>query len=189
MRASKRAGLVTSGGGDLCVVTTAEPHGGQLVSLIVPPARGIELTRRAAGWPSWELTRRQLCDLELLACGGFSPLTGFLGEQDYRMVCRSMRLADGTLWPMPVTLDVPPETAARAGSAGTLALRDTAGRLLAALHVTEAWRPDLRAEAVAVFGTADTAHPGVGHLLHHTHPCYVSGVLEVLQLPAHGDFL
>jgi sulfate adenylyltransferase len=99
-----------------------------------------------------------------------------------------MRLADGTLWPMPVTLDVPAETAARARSAGTLALHDSAGRLLAALHVTQAWRPDLRAEAVAVFGTTDTAHPGADHLLRHTHPCYVSGDLEVLRLPAHDDF-
>jgi sulfate adenylyltransferase len=172
----------------LSVLTTAEPHGGQLVSLLVPTARAAELTKRAAGWPHWELTRRQLCDLELLACGGFSPLTGFLGEQDYLSVCQSMRLADGTLWPMPVMLDVPAETAAHARSAGTLALRDGTGNLLAALQITETWIPDRRAEATAVFGTTDTAHPGVEYLLHHANPCYISGVLEVVQPPAHTDF-
>ena len=119
----------------MSVLTTAKPHGGQLVSLLVPPARAAELTRRAAEWPAWELTRRQLCDLELLSCGGFSPLTGFLGEQDYRSVCRRMRLGDGTLWPMPVTLDLPAEVVARARSAGALALRDATGKLLAALHI------------------------------------------------------
>jgi sulfate adenylyltransferase len=180
---------VIAEGGELSVLTTAKPHGGQLVSLLVPPARAAELTRRAAEWPDWELTRRQLCDLELLSCGGFSPLTGFLGEQDYRSVCRRMRLGDGTLWPMPVTLDLPAEVVARARSAGALALRDATGKLLAALHITETWMPDRREEAVAVFGTTDTAHPGVEHLLHHTHPCYVSGVLEVVQPPAHSDFL
>src|SRR5215510_5003463 len=170
-------------------VITVKPHGGHLVSLLVPPQRATELRKHAAEWPVWRLTRRQLCDLELLACGGFSPLTGFLGEQDYLAVCQSMRLADGALWPMPITLDVPESTAARAGSTETLALRDAAGALLAALHVAEAWVPDLRAEAMTVFGTTDTAHPGVQHLLRHTNPCYVSGALEVLQPPLHSDFV
>ncbi|HBW17961.1 MAG TPA: adenylyltransferase, partial [Actinobacteria bacterium] len=83
------------------------PHGGRLVGLLVDSDRAAKLKRRAAVWPSWNLTRRQLCDLELLACGGFSPLRSFLGRDDYLAVCESQRLANGTLWPIPVILDVP----------------------------------------------------------------------------------
>jgi len=99
-----------------------------------------------------------------------------------------MRLTDGTLWPIPVTLDIPEEIAAAAVSARTLALRDSHQAMLAALRVTESWEPDLRAEAVAVFGTADTSHQGVAKLLRHTHPRYITGLLDVLQLPEHRTF-
>jgi sulfate adenylyltransferase len=172
----------------LAVIATVRPHGGLLVDLLVDPERARELTRLATGWPSWRLTRRQQCDLELLACGGFSPLVTFLGEDDYLSVCGSMRLVDGTLWPMPVTLDVPNDLLSSIGPSAMLALRDPEGVLLAALRVTGAWRPDLRAEAAAVFGSVDPAHPGVDHLLNRTCPWYVTGVLEVVQLPDHPDF-
>lgn len=166
----------------------AVPHGGRLVDLLVPPERAAELRRLSVTWPSWRLSRRQLCDLELLACGGFSPLRGFLGEDDYRSVRESMRLVDGTLWPVPVTLDVTDGVLAAARRSGTLALRDSEGVMLAALHVDQAWQPDLMAEAEAVLGTTDPAHPGVEHLLHHADRWYVSGALEVIQLPDHRDF-
>lgn len=158
-----------------------------LVDLIVDDGCVAELTRRAIDWPGWQLTRRQLCDLELLSCGGFSPLTRFLGEADYESVCESMRLADGTVWPIPVTLDIPETVLAAAERAGALALRDPDGTLLAALEIDVAWRPDLRAEAAAVFGTTDEAHPGVEHLLRRTHPWYVSGELAVLRLPERAE--
>jgi sulfate adenylyltransferase len=158
------------------------------VDLLAPPDRAAELSQRASCWPSWRLTRRQLCDLELLACGGFSPLESFLGRDDYLAVCESMRLADGTLWPVPVTLDVPDEVAAAAGSAGTLALRGPGRTLLAVLRLTESWVPDLHAEAMGVFGSADPSHPGVAYLQRHTHRRYITGVLEALQLPEHRDF-
>lgn len=170
------------------MVISAPPHGGNLVDLLARPDRATELRHRSRNCPSWRLTRRQLCDLELLTCGGFSPLESFMGRDDYRAVCESMHLADGTLWPVPVTLDVPDEVAAAAHSAGILALRGHDGVTLAVLSVTESWVADLHAEAVAVFGTADPSHPGVAYLLRHTHRRYITGMLEALQLPEHRDF-
>jgi sulfate adenylyltransferase len=169
-------------------IEAGAPHGGVLTDLLVDAGRVRELKQRSVAWPSWQLARRQLCDLELLACGGFSPLTSFLGRDDYSSVCQTMRLANGTLWPMPVMLDLPADTVAEADSAGALALRDPEGTMLAVLHITDAWRPDLRAEALAVFGTVDCDHPGVAHLLRDTNPWYVTGALEAVQLPDHHDF-
>ena len=130
----------------MAVDSAVMPHGGLLVDLRVGIDRATELRGRSGTWPSWRLTHRQLCDLELLACGAFSPLASFSGEDDYKSVCELTRLADGTLWPIPVTLDVPEDVVAAAESAGTLALRDADGTMLAALHLTEAWRPDRRAD-------------------------------------------
>ncbi|HEX9097376.1 MAG TPA: bifunctional sulfate adenylyltransferase/adenylylsulfate kinase [Candidatus Dormibacteraeota bacterium] len=164
------------------------PHGGVLVDLMADPGRAAELRVESAGWVSWDLTPRQLCDLELLLGGGFSPLRGFLGRHDYESVVSRMRLTDGTLWPIPVTLDVPADVASKLGLGASLALRDPEGVMLAALHVKDMWQPDLAAEARAVFGTLDPAHPGVDHLLTATHPWYVSGSLEGLHLPTHHDY-
>jgi sulfate adenylyltransferase len=167
------------------------PHGGPLVNVVVDAERAADLQARSRDWPSWELTPRQLCDLELLLNGGFSPLRGFLARADYESVCSRSRLADGTLWPIPVTLDVPEELARRlkpAAAGASLALRDAEGVMLAALRVEDVWRPDRAAEAEAVFGTTSREHPGVAHLLENTHPWYVGGRLEGLHFPAHYDF-
>ena len=165
-----------------------EPHGGKLVDLVVTGAAAEEVKESLHTSPSWDLTPRQLCDLELLLTGGFSPLDGFLGRADHESVCHRMRLADGTLWPIPVTLDVPEELAARLAPGQTLALRDPEGVALAALRVGELWQPDRQAEAEAVFGTLDPGHSGVRHLLSQTHPWYVAGRLDGLQLPLHYDY-
>src|SRR6476619_196982 len=90
----------------------APPHGGALVNLLAGAARADEIRTASHAWPSWDLTPRQLCGFELLANGGFSPLTGFMTRADYEAVCQDMRLANGTLWPMPITLDVPEAFAA-----------------------------------------------------------------------------
>lgn len=162
----------------------AAPHGGPLVDLRVGPERAAELAHESMAWPSWELTPRQRCDLEMLATGAFSPLRGFLGRPDHESVSQGMRLADGTLWPVPITLDVPAQVAA----VGTdLALRDPEGVMLAALHIAEAWQPDRGLEAKEVFGTTDRTHPGVAALL-DSHPWNVAGRLEVTQLPVHHDY-
>jgi len=164
------------------------PHGGTLVDLIASEERTAELKAASAEWPSWDLTPRQLCDLELLANGGFSPLTGFLGQADYESVCSSMRLADGSLWTIPVVLDLPEEVAEGLKEGTSLALRDPEGVMLAAIEISEIYRPDRQQEAKAVYGTDNTEHPGVAHLLERTHPVYVSGRLEAMQLPVHYDF-
>ena len=165
-----------------------EPHGGALVNLIVEPDRAAELKQACRDYPSWNLTERQLCDVELLLGGGFSPLKGFLGEADYRSVCEKMRLADGTLWPMPIMLDVTEELAGQLKAGAMLALRDLEGVALAVMHVEGVWRPDLSAEAEQVFGSTNPEHPGVAYLLRQTNPCYVGGRLEGLTPPSHYDF-
>src|SRR3954453_8679782 len=164
------------------------PHGGTLVDLIASDDRAAELKAASADWPSWDLTARQLCDLELLANGAFSPLSGFLGRTDYESVCSSMRLADGALWTIPIVLDVPDEVAEALEEGSSLALRDPEGVMLAAIEVSEMWRPDREQEAKAVYGTDNPEHPGVAHLLQRTNPVYVAGRVESVQLPVHYDF-
>ena len=164
------------------------PYGGELRELLLAPADVPAATLRAASLPGWDLGERQLCDLELLLSGGFSPLTGFLGEADYRGVVDDMRLADGTLWPLPITLDVPEELGAKLAPGAELALRDPEGVALAILEVASVYRPDRQHEALQVFGTTDTTHPGVAELLERTHPVYVGGRVRGLALPRHFDF-
>ncbi len=164
------------------------PHGGVLVDPMVGPERAAELKEASRDWPSWDLTPRQLCDLELLLNGGFSPLSGFMTRAEYEGVVETMRLPGGLLWPMPITLDVDEEFAEGLEPGGMVALRDPEGVMLAALHVEDVWRADLQAEAVKVFGTENPEHPAVDHLVHHSGPVYVGGRLEGLQLPVHYDF-
>jgi len=166
-----------------------EPHGGTLKNLLVGEQRAAELKGLSRHWPSWDLTPRQLCDLELLLNGGFSPLEGFLTEGDYDRVCRTMRLADGTLWSLPITLDLPETVVSQLRTGDTLALRDPEGFMLAALHVEQIWQPDRGAEAELVFGTRSIEHPGVKHLLERTHPYYAGGKLEGVALPGYYDFV
>ncbi len=164
------------------------PHAGTLVDLLVGPRRATELQDESRPWPSWDLTPRQLCDLELLANGGFSPLRGFMARADYESVRDRMRLADGTLWTMPITLDVAEAVATSLVPGSMLALRDPEGVMLAALHVEEVWTADRVAEAEAVFGTTNHEHPGVATLLERSHPYLVGGRIEAIHLPAHYDF-
>ncbi|HKC29978.1 MAG TPA: bifunctional sulfate adenylyltransferase/adenylylsulfate kinase [Jatrophihabitans sp.] len=172
----------------MTIIDAPRPKERALVDLRVSAARAAELRALAMRVPSWRLTWRQLCDLELLACGAFSPLRSYLGARDYRSVCENGRLADGTLWPIPVTLDLPGRLLSSTVTNGMLGLRDGEGELLAMLQITEAWQPSRRAEAHAVFGSTDAAHPGVEYLLERTNRWYVTGRLEVLKLPEHRDF-
>jgi sulfate adenylyltransferase len=164
------------------------PHGGELINLIATRDRIFELQAESRDWPSWDLTPRQLCDLELLLTGGFSPLRGFMARADYDGVCSNMRLANGALWPIPIPLDVTADFAASLKPGQTVALRDPEGVMLAALHVEEIWQPDRAAEAKMVYGTTNKFHPGADHVLNRTHPWYVGGRLEGIQTPHHYDF-
>jgi len=164
-----------------------QPHGGALLDLLVPPEQAVQLKAASRDWPSWDLTPVQLCDLELLQNGGLSPLDGFMRRPDYESVCETMKLTGGTLWPMPVVLDLPEATAKLVGAGATLGLRDPEGVLLGALHVEEVWKSDPRAEAELVYGTTSTKHPGVTLLLERRQPYLVGGRLEGLGLPTHYD--
>jgi sulfate adenylyltransferase len=111
-----------------------------------------------------------------------------MSRADYEGVCCAMRLKNGVLWPIPIVLDVTEEFAGSIGPGSTVALRDPEGVMLAALHVDEIWQPDRMAEVEAVYGTTNTHHPGVAHILQRTNPRYVGGRLEGVQLPTHYDF-
>ncbi len=165
------------------------PHGGKLIQLLASDDRAAELKSHSKEWPSWDLTARQLCDLELLMSGGFSPLGGFMNRADYDGVCHNMRLAGGQLWPMPITLDVTEEFAKKltAGSS-KVALRDPEGVMLAVLQVEDIWQPDRQAEAKAVFNSTSSAHPGADYAINKANPWYIGGKVEGLQAPSHYDF-
>ena len=165
-----------------------EPTLDPIPELVAPEADAARLRARAASLPSWDLTRRQACDLELLMNGGFWPLTGFLGEADYDGVVEGMRLSDGALWPIPVTLDVTGEFAAEAAPGGEIALRDQEGVILATMEVTDRWTPDRVREARMVFGADDPAHPAVEQLHRAAGRVCLGGPVSGIQMPVHYDF-
>ncbi|MDR9432234.1 MAG: bifunctional sulfate adenylyltransferase/adenylylsulfate kinase [Spiribacter sp.] len=164
------------------------PHGGVLKDRRLDATAAAAAKAAAVNYPSWDLTERQICDLELIANGGFSPLEGFLSEADYACVLSDMRLTDGTLWPMPITLDVSETFAQSLERNRRVALRDPEGVILAIMTVSDCWRPDFALEAQQVFGTTDRAHPGVAYLFEHSGPVYLGGTIEALSLPTHYDF-
>ncbi len=156
--------------------------------LILPEDQRDTLRKQAIHWPAWVLNRRQLCDTELLLNGAFHPLRGFLVRDDYRRVLQEMRLADGTLWPIPITLDVPESIAHSAREAGRLVLLEPEGMMLAVLEVRDCWRADWPVEAGAVYDTDDVNHPGVARL-QRQHEWFLGGPLRGVQLPNHYDFI
>lgn len=137
---------------------------------------------------AWNLTQPQIHDLELLLSGAFSPLRGFLGPTDYAAVLEKSCLADGTVWPLPITLDVSEVFAESVKEGDTIALHDAEGLLVAVMRVDSQWRPDKNQEAEAVFGTTDPAHPGVYTLLEQRHPMYLGGEVTGVDSPVHYDF-
>ncbi|MHA3979663.1 bifunctional sulfate adenylyltransferase/adenylylsulfate kinase [Halovulum sp. GXIMD14794] len=147
-----------------------------------------KLKKEAAELVSWDLNPRQICDLELLMNGGFFPLNGFLGKADYDSVVENMRLTDGSLWPMPITLDVNEAFAETVEPGQDIALRDQEGVILAILSVSDKWTPDKAREAEKVFGADDDAHPAVNYLHNTAGKIYLGGPITGIQQPVHYDY-
>ena len=147
-----------------------------------------KLKIEAGQLPSWDLTPRQICDLELLMNGGFHPLKGFMSEADYDGVVANMRTADGTLWPMPITLDVSEAFADKVEPGQDIALRDQEGVILAVLSISDKWVPNKAVEAEKVFGADDLAHPAVNYLHNQAGKVYLGGPVTGIQQPVHYDF-
>ena len=137
---------------------------------------------------SWDLTPRQICDLELIMNGGFYPLDGFLRQKDYEEVVENMRMANGKIWPIPITLDVSKEFADTVKTKQDIALRDQEGVILAILSISDKWVPDKKREAKKVFGSDDATHPGVHYLKNLAGPIYLGGKITGIQKPVHYDF-
>jgi sulfate adenylyltransferase len=161
------------------------PYGGKLVNLVVCDEKRDDLTRKANALPSIQLSSRSLCDLELLTTGAFSPLDRFMSKADYTHVLQEMRLANGLVFPIPVTLPVEPSHAIRLDQ--ELALRNAKNELLAVMTIDEIYEWDRIEESQKVFGTTDLRHPLVAEM-HRWGPLNISGRLQVLQLPKHYDF-
>ncbi len=161
------------------------PYGGALVDLIAPPDEAEELRGEAARLPSVQISARAECDLELLATGGFSPLDGFMAREDFLSVVETMRMADGTLFPIPITLPVDASDGARLGS--RVALRDSRNDILAVMDVEDAYEWDWRETALGVFGSLDERHPLVAEM-RRWGGVNISGRMRVLRLPRHHDF-
>ncbi|SER72962.1 sulfate adenylyltransferase [Tranquillimonas rosea] len=164
------------------------PNAAPIPELYVSYESAQKLKVEAGDLPSWDLTPRQTCDLELLMNGGFSPLKGFLTEQDYDSVVDTMRLSDGSLWPMPITLDVSEKFAETIEPGQDIALRDQEGVILATMTVTDKWVPNKTKEAEKVFGADDDAHPAVYYLHHQAGGVYLGGPVTGIQPPTHYDF-
>jgi sulfate adenylyltransferase len=156
------------------------PHGGELVDLLVQKGERERVSARASSLPRVDLSARQAADLELLAIGGFSPLRGFQGADDWKRIVDEMRLADGLAWSIPVTLASDVE----ASAGDEVALHGPDGGLLGVLAVDEIFERDPEREAEKVYRTRDEKHPGVAALLAEGARC-LAGPVEVVDLPEH----
>ena len=162
------------------------PYGGQLVNLVVDADEREELLARASQLSSIKITMRNLCDLELIATGGFSPLKTFMGKADYERVLHEMRLADGTVWPLPITLTADPKELPTVGD--DVVLRNTNNDVIAIMTLDEVYHWDLETEAAHAYGTTDSKHPMVSEMGRWNKVC-ISGPIKVINLPKYYDFV
>jgi sulfate adenylyltransferase len=147
------------------------------------------LKKESNNYRSWQLTDRQLCDLELLMNGSFSPLTGFMTKKDYESVVKNMRLDNGHLWPIPITLDITTEFYSKIKNEKKITLKDKEGFPLALLKVEEIWEPNLNDEADLVYGTQDHSHPAVNYIFNLGNKIYIGGAIEKISFPHHYDYV
>lgn len=167
--------------------STSVPHGGALIERVLQGAERQSARERAASLPSISIGSVALSDLELIGNGAFSPLTGFMGEADYRRVVDEMRLANGLVWSIPVTLSVSRETADGLSIGQEVALQDESGRAVAILQLAEKYAFDPRHEAQQVFRTTEEAHPGVARI-YAGGDVYLGGDVWVLEGPQDPPF-
>ncbi|MBP1996394.1 sulfate adenylyltransferase [Paenibacillus eucommiae] len=167
---------------------TIRPHGGTLINRLVPEADKAAAEQKAAGLKQIPVSAWTISDLDLIAVGAFSPLTGFMIEQDYHSVVDTMRLSDGTVWSIPVTLAIEPALAATIKEGEQIALTgEEDGITYAIMDVTSIFTVDLQNEAVKVFKTDDSEHPGVQKLLSRS-STYLGGPIELINRPKPKKF-
>jgi sulfate adenylyltransferase len=162
-------------------------HGGQLVDLLATGAEADELRAKVEELPVVRMSERATSDLELLAVGGFSPLSGFMTRADYRACVADMHLASGVAWPMPVKLAVSDDDAKGLSEGDEVALADEAGNRLAMMTIEEKFRYDKREEAKNAYRTEDEAHPGVA-AVYAEGDTLIGGPVRAFALPSHDDF-
>jgi sulfate adenylyltransferase/3'-phosphoadenosine 5'-phosphosulfate synthase len=158
------------------------PHGGELVDRFVHGDEVAALAAKAAELVAVDLDERAESDVEMIASGALSPLKGFMGSKDYLRVVREMRLENGLVWPLPITLPISEALAEKIAIGGRVALRARDGHIVGVLDVADKWRPDKDLEAREVYRTTDAAHPGVAYLA-STGPVYLGGEIHVLARP------
>ena len=166
------------------------PYGNELCNLLLSKEDAKQLKVAAANYPAISLTQRQICDLELLMNGAYSPLKGFMNKDDYDSVIDTMHLSNGLLWPMPITFDVSSAFVDKhkINQDSKIALQDGEGFMLAVLSVQTVWKADKTKEAKKVYGTTSADHPGVEYLFDRTQDMYVGGSIQGVQLPEYYVF-
>jgi len=164
------------------------PHGGELINVQVSDAEKKSLTEKAASLPRITLNDREMADLDMIACGALSPLKGFLGKADYDSVVEKMRLANGLVWSIPITLSVKEENAGKYSVGQDVALYAPTGEVLAILKLEEKYGYDKEREAEKVYKTKDATHPGVA-AVYEQGPIYLAGPVRVLNRVKYDEFL
>lgn len=167
----------------MAIASLIPPHGGSLVNRIVVADLAAQLRQQAASLPVITLTAKQACDLEMIAIGAFSPLTGFMGKADFESVCKTMHLTThgGIVWPIPITLAVKDDVKAKIKVGGKAALKHSDGTLMAVIHIEEIYEHDKVLEIPNVFRTEDAAHPGAKAVMEEGDWC-VAGPIDVITV-------
>jgi sulfate adenylyltransferase len=163
------------------------PHGGKLVNRVLEGQAAQDAKRQAETLTAITLSPREAFDLEMIAIGAFSPLTGFMGQKDFTSVCKDIRLANGTVWPIPVTLCPPDDVAAKINVGQKVALKDDKGRLLALMTIQEKFPHDKALEIPNVYRTEDEAHPGVAIIKKQGNTC-LAGPIDVITTTHEPEF-
>lgn len=160
-----------------------------MTDLFAPKDQRTNLLEKSIEFKSWTLSPRQINDIEMLITGAFSPLDGFMNEDDFYSVLDNMRLITGELFPLPITLDVSQEFASNLEISESICLRDPEGLIIAILEIQSIFNPDKDKEALAAFGTLDEMHPAVSYLNHNSNDVYIGGKVIGINHPRHFDFI